>query len=275
MPRKTSDPRRKCRLTLKELEEFLEEDVPGITDCIPSASDFKFFNDQTAQKNLYVKIGETKVKSSKVQHGMAPVYVGLGDVTGSKMILFNVRTLHPERIIHENKELPRIGTTYLEPFSHLIPLRYEYPSSSFAQSLQWITELRALTMFAFVCGGHRAEFYNFNKGDGLRVLIEVLSRHLDTGGAARENEPDSGVRKNAEKDRFPPCVVTGKDLGKGVDTDKSKEVDAENSTDGEGRVGATAFMPSTTSTSGLSSSGADAMSSRKRTFEDFVVSQEN
>ncbi|OAG09937.1 uncharacterized protein CC84DRAFT_1213314 [Paraphaeosphaeria sporulosa] len=268
MPRSKS--KSKNKLARDELEDRFEEEAPWITDRMPSVSSFKFFTDRTTQENVYVKVGEakvdkTKVGDTKVEHELVPVYVGLGDVTGSRMITFNVRSLYPERIIHESKELSRIKTIYNEPFDRLLPLQYEYPSASYANSLQWVTELRALTMFAFVWCGHRAEFFDFNKGEGFRVLVEVLKRRPKATGAAAKRDAGPRAQKSAEAEG--PVASVEVDLVPGViadantntdlalHMDKDKEMDTESGTGAEDNAGMIIPMSATVN---VPSSGQDA-----------------
>ncbi|KAL1596678.1 hypothetical protein SLS60_009326 [Paraconiothyrium brasiliense] len=160
-------PRRKTKYTRDELEERLDIEFPGITDKIPSPKIFKFWTDNTPKHNEYVEVGSSFSGAMRV---------GFGDKTGNKMLFYNIGARFPEKIMHDNKELARVETEYSAPFNCLSALRYEYPGSSSAESLQWFTELRALTMFAFVWCGRREKFFDFNKGTGLGVLVEVLKR---------------------------------------------------------------------------------------------------
>ncbi|KAF2451593.1 hypothetical protein P171DRAFT_8919 [Karstenula rhodostoma CBS 690.94] len=275
-----------------ELKDRLEEESPGITDRIPSSSAFKFFTDRTPQKNVYVKVGETKVGVTKVgdtevENTPRPVYVGYGDKTGNRMITFNVSALYPERIIHEKKELSRIGTKFYAPFNRLAPLRYEHPSSSFAESLQWATELRALMTFAFVWCRKRDEFFDFDKGEGIRVLVEVLERHPKATGAAAKRGCSNDAQKSAKANGRAASVeldtvtgvVAGSNTDAEVDADKAKDrdMDAENDTDAEDNIGVTVPMPATTVVQGseLNIGALASATSKKRTYEEFAAGQKD
>lgn len=288
MPRRKTKtkPKTKRKLTRDELKARLEEESPGITDRIPPVASFKFFTDRTTQENVYVKVGDTKVDNTKVGdakigYTLYPVYVGLGDITGNRMIFFNVGTLYPERIIHENKELSRIGTIYSTPFNRLVPLRYEYPSSIFSESLQWFIELRALTTFAFVWCGHRDEFFDFNKGEGFRVLVEVLERHPKATGAAVNRDSRSGAQKSAEAKGLTASVEFESIPGIVADADTDPEVDAnkkkEKEVDTEDNIGVTVSMPATiiSQRRELDIRAPESLISKKRTHGDFATGQKD
>ncbi|KAF9739436.1 hypothetical protein PMIN06_001041 [Paraphaeosphaeria minitans] len=293
MPRSKIKTKRK--LTHDELEDRLEEESPGNIDRIPSASSFKFFTDGTTHDNVYVRVGGTKVKKNKVENAkvgdnnvkseLTPVYVGLGDVTGSRMITFNVSTLCHERIIHKNKELSRIGTIYTKPFGCLAPLRYEHPSSSYAESLQWVIELRALTMFAFVWCGYRDEFFDFNKGEGFRVLVDILERYSKATGTAAKRDSTIGAQNSAEAEGTGASVrvetITGiftdanTDTDLALFTDEDKEADRERGTGGEGNSGMTVPATINARRSGQDASALESPASKKRTHEKFVAGQKD
>ncbi|KAJ4351783.1 uncharacterized protein N0V89_007126 [Didymosphaeria variabile] len=205
-------PRRKTRYTRSELEERLDTEIPGITENFPSNSKFKFWIDNTPQQNEYVEVGSSFGGAMRVC---------FGDKTGNKMLFFNIGARYPEKIIHENKELARIKTKYSAPFNRVSALRYEYPGSSFAESLQWFTELRALTMFVFVWCGRRAEFFDFNKGEGFEVLVEVLKRSPEVV----VNKTKDDFSDNKEDD------LADESLAENTDADPGTHADAEGGID--------------------------------------------
>jgi hypothetical protein len=246
-------PRRKAKSTRIKLEELLENEVAD--DRIPSGSDFTFFTDKTPEKNKYVKIGAA--------HGRA--MHGLGNKSGSKLIFFNADTLYPENIIHENKELARLGTRYCPPFDRLAPLRYEYPGSSVVESTQWYTELRALTMFAFVWGKHRDEFFDFNKGEGFKVLVEVLNRRPKRTVAATKKDLSDGAKKIATTKGPVQCEEAGPVV------DVVQDVDAK--VDVEGITGATEIAAASVKGNRLYTIGLTSATSKKRTYTEFEADQ--
>jgi hypothetical protein len=247
-------PRRKAKNTRKKLEERLEDEIPE--DRIPSEYDFTFFTDKTKAKNNYVRVGDTYDLGEEHPRAM---HVGLGNKSGSKLIFFNAGTLHPENIIYENKELARLGTMYSSPFDRLAPLRYEYPGSSVAESLRWYTELRALTMFALVWGGYRDEFIDFNKGEGFKVLVEVLKRRPKRTVAAAKKDLSDGAKKIA-KTKVPVAFVEGDPVA-----DVVEDVDPN--------TGMTEIATAAVEGNGLDTTGATSSTSKKRTHEEFEAGQ--
>lgn len=190
-------PRRKTRFTFDELIDHLEELSPGISDCVPSASAIDFWTDNTSERNEYVIIGHTSL------HGDGEMRVRFKDNTGSKMAFFNIATRHPETISHENNELSRLKTQYIAPFNKILPITYEYPGSSFDETRQWFTELRALVMFVLVLCDRRAEFFDFNTGEGIKALLEVLKRLADADNADSHTEGDADADAAIDEDRAP------------------------------------------------------------------------
>lgn len=180
-------PPRKSRYTYGELIDHLEELSPGISDSVPSASTIQFWTDNTAEQNEYVIIGHTSL------HDNGQMRVRFKDNTGSKMSFFNIASRHPETIAHENNELSRLKTKYIPPFDRILPIQYEYPGSSFEETRQWFTELRALTMFVLLLCDRRDDFFDFNKGEGIQALLDVLKRLADMDDVDSHTGEDAGA----------------------------------------------------------------------------------
>lgn len=267
-------PRVKSRYGLRELKERLEEESPGITDSIPSVSGFEFFTD-SIQHELYVKVGQAS----------GPMWVRFDDKSCNKMMLFNITSRHPERIIHENKEFARAKTQFSAPFDRLPVLRYEHPGSSFAESLQWFTELKALTMLAFVWCGHCDKFFDFKKGERSRALVEVLQRNpANTFAGKRAGDKDGG---SVDKDAEGSSPHVDAECGKGTNVDMNENagpgahIISEVEVSEEPVVGANArvTLPASVHT-GARQSGPNTIApkdhtSKKRTLQEFEKSQED
>lgn len=174
-------PRGNPKYNLIELKQRLEAACPGITSHIPSPCQFDFWTDGTKDQLLWVKAGHANIDAiSCTPH---PIWVRLDDKNPN--VVWCSYAKHEEKILHWNKELARIGTIYSSPFNHLSHIQYAPPASTKAESLKWFTELRALTMFAFVWCDKQDAFVDFQKGLAFKVLLQVLMR-LPKGGMSKE-----------------------------------------------------------------------------------------
>ncbi|KAF1972121.1 hypothetical protein BU23DRAFT_555369 [Bimuria novae-zelandiae CBS 107.79] len=224
----------KSKYNLDELLERLEEASPGMTDRIPEPSAFHFFTDNTKEQNRYVKIGhykpdaavpilkrksklKTKDKTNpkdnpktnlednpktnpknnlKTKKARRPVWIRLKD---TNTMFHWVDIQYALKIMPRNKDFAESKVKCCAPFNLLPPIRSRPPASSEVETMKWFTELRALTMFAFVWCGESKEFVDFKRGEGFTALLEVLERLPEEGGI-KEQEESSEEESDEDED---------------------------------------------------------------------------
>lgn len=222
MPRR---PRGNPKYGMDELKNLLEEACPGITNRIPSSSSFEFHTDNTKKRNVYVKLGANKLEPHTIQDGTStrihypPVWIRVEGKRAETMLRWN-SIQFASKINHKDKDLDQRKVDYAEPFTYLPKIQSRPPASSDAQTLEWFTQLRAFTMFAFVLCGRQAVFIDFKKGEGFKALLEVLKRFADrnTTGQQCFNYENEEAENKEMQDSAVCCGVDG-----GADTEANAD----------------------------------------------------